>query len=64
MADNMNKNRRNRKKLTLSLETIQTLSTQELTRVQGGLPPRTGYTVCFSVSPRTDCCLATEATLC
>jgi hypothetical protein len=64
MVDDMNKNHRSKKKLTLSRETIQTLSTQELTRVQGGLPPRTGYTVCFSVSPRTNCCLATEATLC
>jgi hypothetical protein len=61
----MNKNRRNtQKKLVLSRETIQTLSTQELARVQGGLPPQTGYTVCFSVNPRTNCCLATEATLC
>jgi len=47
MAGNMIKSGRNKKKLTLSRETIQTLSTQELARVQGGLPPRTGYTVCF-----------------
>lgn len=61
----MNKTGRNhKKKLALSRETIQTLSTQELARVQGALPPRTGYTDCFSVSPRTNCCLATEATLC
>jgi hypothetical protein len=35
----MNKSRNNKKKLSLSRETIQTLSTQELGQVQGGLPP-------------------------
>ena len=62
---NMNRNNRNKKKLVLSRETIKTLSAKELNHVQGGRPPvLTGYTVCFSADPRTDCCLSSEATAC